>query len=73
MKHTLEIFWMLVSMAVNWWERKDAGVDAQEGILKDSISPAVLFLRRSFKPPDVVHHVSVGTLLSLKSRIRRCL
>ena len=39
-------------MAVNWWERKEAGVDAQEGAVRDSISNAVFFLERSFKPPD---------------------
>ena len=42
-------------MAVNWRERKEAGVDAQEGVLKDSISPAVLFLKRSLKPPAYSH------------------
>ena len=40
-------------MAVNWWERKEAGVDAQEGTVRDSISNAVFFLERSFKPPEL--------------------
>ena len=40
-------------MAVNWQERKEAGVDAQEGAARDSISNVVFFLQRSFKPPDI--------------------
>ena len=44
-------------MAINWRERKEAGVDAQEGAVRDSISNAVFFLERSFKPPV---HINCG-------------